>query len=719
MRHLHVLGATGKARRETFDGREHLVVPVIALMEGVIHAVNAETPEFVPFAALASTPVSWNGRPVVLGHPAEDGKQIAANSPKVLESQALGTVFNARMDGKRLVCEAWIDIAKAKKIGAEKMLVALESGEMVEVSIGAFVQTKDEIGTFGTKPYKARWMTIAPEHLAMLPGGRGACSIEMGCGACRNAEEAVVLPTLHALAHTTGYDVIVEEDALLFERELGGKGSGNFGHEGRPGARGGSGDGDGDSGGFSPSEKKATLDAIEQSLDLADDFDLSESDVELLQSAKRNVKSAKPLSDKEKAAVKDALKATMMEASDDGEDEEANHYQSALDRLNGKTGSSSSNAGKLEKLHRDAEFQTKQMADNIGFLTGKLKQGNGETVDPATMAPIIKTAIRDIKSIIKRGGFEGPYKEDALEAIRLFKAGDLEKARTMFQSAAKIYKTAVGNIGRMKKLEAHMNRDKKTRSLKERFLSLFTALTKDEATTLLTLAKDYGENVKDCIECEGTGELKGKDCPYCKGTGLWDEDEEMPFNPRKAEGHREEIDNNDGDNDTMTKDERAAAIKSLTECSCSGFTAADIKTLESFPDALLTAQVTAMKTAQETETKLKAASEKKSQTDEEFYASAPASVRALIDKAKSSEEARKNELVEALKTAQDVYDETKLKALGVERLEEIAKLVGVDLTNTAVDFGGRPVVRAAEQGDHLTPPDPYAPYRKGYVAPAK
>jgi hypothetical protein len=37
----------------------------------------------------------------------------------------------------------------------------------------------------------------------------------------------------------------------------------------------------------------------------------------------------------------------------------------------------------------------------------------------------------------------------------------------------------------------------------------------------------------------------------------------------------------------MTKEQKAAAIKALTECHCSGFTAADIKTLEAFDDAAI------------------------------------------------------------------------------------------------------------------------------------
>jgi len=215
-RHVHLRGAVGAVRTVQHDGREHLVVPVVALMEGVIHAVNASTPEFVSADALAVSPHSWNGRHLVLGHPAKDGRQISANDPTVLESQSFGQIFNTRYANKRLLMDAYIDPVKAEKIGGAKMLERLRNGEMVEVSVGAFVTTDNQSGEYLGKPYQARWQTIAPDHLAFLPDGRGACSIEMGCGAHRAAEEQPVV-----------YDVTDEGLEVL-----GGSGSGNFGHSG-------------------------------------------------------------------------------------------------------------------------------------------------------------------------------------------------------------------------------------------------------------------------------------------------------------------------------------------------------------------------------------------------------------------------------------------------------------------------------------------------------
>src|SRR5260221_273693 len=113
-RQLHLRDALGSARTETYDGREHLVVPVVALIgDNVIHAVNAPSAEFVPASTL--TAQGWDGRPLMLGHPVKDGKQISANDQRVMERQSFGFMAQSRMNGKRLGTEAWVDVAKLER----------------------------------------------------------------------------------------------------------------------------------------------------------------------------------------------------------------------------------------------------------------------------------------------------------------------------------------------------------------------------------------------------------------------------------------------------------------------------------------------------------------------------------------------------------------------------------------------------------------------------
>jgi Uncharacterized protein conserved in bacteria (DUF2213) len=213
-RFVSLLGVAGHIRTADFQGKPMVVVPVVALTEGVIHAINAPTPEFVPLSTLATAPQGWNGRPVMLGHPVKDGRQISANDPKVLESQSLGTVFNARIKGPKLLMDCYIDADKAKRLGADRLLERIRAGEIVNVSVGAFVTTRDTPGgSHNGKPYAAEWVSMSPDHLALLPDSVGACSVAAGCGtrAAEGRPVAVSESTVREsiAEHIQGYGTIV------------------------------------------------------------------------------------------------------------------------------------------------------------------------------------------------------------------------------------------------------------------------------------------------------------------------------------------------------------------------------------------------------------------------------------------------------------------------------------------------------------------------------
>lgn len=192
-RQFRVLGATGEIRTASLHGREHLVVPVAMLMEGVIHAVNAPKPEFVPLRSLAQAPTGWNGRPAMIGHPAEDGVQVSANDPVILEESGVGVIFKARLNGKKLWVDAWIDPERAEKVdGGSRLLEKLRANEPIEVSVGALVTLDATEGVYAGQRYAGVWKEIIPDHLAFLPDGIGACSIAMGCGCNRTAAQHVI-----------------------------------------------------------------------------------------------------------------------------------------------------------------------------------------------------------------------------------------------------------------------------------------------------------------------------------------------------------------------------------------------------------------------------------------------------------------------------------------------------------------------------------------------
>lgn len=180
------LQQAGLVRRETFEGEEYLVVPVVALVEGVVNGELALAEEFGHFIE------SWNGRPVVYRHPYKRGVPISANSPEVLQSFQLGQIFNARLDGKKFKAEMWINLERANSLGEEVMerISAMERGEPVEVSTGYWADIEPVSGTFNGRQYTGVQRGIKPDHLAVLAVDEvGACNWQDGCGAPRVAHD--------------------------------------------------------------------------------------------------------------------------------------------------------------------------------------------------------------------------------------------------------------------------------------------------------------------------------------------------------------------------------------------------------------------------------------------------------------------------------------------------------------------------------------------------
>ena len=181
---------SGGFRTNTLFGKDHLVVPVVALVEGVLQAMNAATPELALSSEFGKFPASWNGRPVVMNHPIINSQPVSANIPTVLETYSFGHLFNTVLEDGKLKTEAWIDLDRVNALGGEvaSTIARIQAGEIVEVSTGLFTDVDEVSGTFNGKTYDAVWRGVVPDHLAFLSAGTiGACSVEAGCGTRVNA----------------------------------------------------------------------------------------------------------------------------------------------------------------------------------------------------------------------------------------------------------------------------------------------------------------------------------------------------------------------------------------------------------------------------------------------------------------------------------------------------------------------------------------------------
>ncbi len=168
-------------RREMFEGREHLVAPVIAVLEGVLNG------ELCPADEIGRYVDTWNGIPLPIDHPQDRGVNISANRPDLVESRSIGRFWNAIFDGTRLRGELWIDIQKAHSLGGDALTVLqrLENGQPLEVSTAYFRDVEPVSGNFNGRQYNGIQRNLRPDHLALLPHGIGACSWADGAGAPR------------------------------------------------------------------------------------------------------------------------------------------------------------------------------------------------------------------------------------------------------------------------------------------------------------------------------------------------------------------------------------------------------------------------------------------------------------------------------------------------------------------------------------------------------
>lgn len=650
LRELHLIGATGTVRTETYDGREFLIVPVIALMEGVIHAINADTPEFVPADRLAAAAPSWNGRSLVIGHPTKDGHQISANDPVVLQRQAFGTVFASRMNGQKLSMDAWVDVKRLETLGQHDFLARLRAGDPIEVSVGAFVRTNAEEGEYHGKRYLARWTDIVGDHLAFLPNGRGACSLEMGCGAHRAASYLVTAEGMRALDNPEGINQYSKGQTVRFDgKSADGKVQGSM------------------------------------NVKIVDPHSNADKVTRTTTTGKKS-RSYEGQHIHIPTATVENSRGTQFEAYHHTLKGAEMNKRSLRERVKALI------ARAAQPYDSPSEAASEEAAELIGYQTMKtlLDQVSAAYDDAQTL-------VDDLISDEVDDPTETAVDEEAEEEVE---AARLESLQTLCSTMI----SALSNVMSMTyKLQLPDLPDYNDVRYNEALRTALGARNSKADMKIIQASHDatheaHGHAVALGATCNGMKLLAEKTCA-CGGSSAKGEDmtkaervaallknEHNPLKDQKAL----EAATDDSLKALETHCENAATLKATADK-----IAADDK-------AKADAEAAKLKAAEDAKKP-----EIKSLSEEDFMKMAPPSIKALIEDKKAEDAARKTGLIASLKVAQTVYSEDELKAMDMPQLSKIAQLADVKTP----DFSGRgvPIQRAASETDvYANPPDGYA-----------
>lgn len=212
--------APGGGRRETKGGVQYAVYPAVLLVEGVHHCLIGN-PTMYPKEVLEASAPDWNNMPVCINHPMQ-GKEYVSIKKK--PGAAIGYLDGVTFEDNRLKGSVFLDVGKTHR-EQPGLLNGLDSGTQLDVSTGLFGEAVREDGSYNGKQYSERLTVIYPDHLALLPGGQGACSWADGCGVRANegsGEQAYIPQTIFSsFKNNIGGNEMMNDEPYLVPRLFG------------------------------------------------------------------------------------------------------------------------------------------------------------------------------------------------------------------------------------------------------------------------------------------------------------------------------------------------------------------------------------------------------------------------------------------------------------------------------------------------------------------
>ncbi|HAN4112022.1 TPA: hypothetical protein IFB41_001126 [Escherichia coli] len=180
-------------RRETHNGREHLVLPSYTLPANVVMNGGLYTED-----EINAHYQGLEGTLAPLGHPQVNGQFVSAFSPEGLNVGYVGAWNrNVKKSGNRIYLEKWVDVARASESeGGRELLervAAIERGENVppiHTSVAAFLDQLEP--NEQQRATGAEWVAkiYSMDHDAILLHEVGAATPEQGVGLMVNADLA-------------------------------------------------------------------------------------------------------------------------------------------------------------------------------------------------------------------------------------------------------------------------------------------------------------------------------------------------------------------------------------------------------------------------------------------------------------------------------------------------------------------------------------------------
>ncbi len=183
-------------RRETYNGRPHLVLPSYTLPANVV--MNGG---LYPESEIDAHYQGLEGTLAPLGHPTVNGQFVSAFSPEGINAGHIGAWNrNVKKSGNRVYAEKWVDttVANQSEGGRELLerVAAIERGEDVppiHTSVAVFLDQLE--ANAEQKAQGIEWVAKinAMDHDAILLHEVGAAQPEQGVGLMVNADQAKTL----------------------------------------------------------------------------------------------------------------------------------------------------------------------------------------------------------------------------------------------------------------------------------------------------------------------------------------------------------------------------------------------------------------------------------------------------------------------------------------------------------------------------------------------